>query len=142
MRYPLVYLILACLHSGSTSRRTVTLKITFRKQSGEEKDSSILRCTEINQFSQYIGESPTEGVLGRSHSCREMREIKIITTQTTPANATVAVERGKCDSVTACSPLSGPGQRLMQPAIYANIDESAIILDKRLQEIKCPEWSY
>lgn len=122
----------------------MTLKITFRKHSGEEKDSSILRCAEINQFSQYNGESPTEGVLGRSHSCREMSGIKIITTQTTPANATVAVERGKCDSVTACSPLSGPGQRLMQPAIYANIDEmlSAIILDKRQQEIKCPEWSY
>lgn len=41
------------------------------------------------------GESPTEGVLGRSHSCREMSGIKIITTQTTPANATVAVERAE-----------------------------------------------
>ncbi len=48
-----------------------------------------------------------------------MSGIKIITTQTTPANATVTVERGKCD------PLSGPVQRLRQPAIYANTDETS-----------------
>lgn len=62
-----------------------------------------------------------------------MSRIKIIITKTTPANATVTVQRGKCDSVTACSPLSGPVQRLKQQAIYANTDEvlGATILDKR-----------
>lgn len=62
-----------------------------------------------------------------------MSRIKIIITKTPPANATVTVRRGKCDSVTACSPLSGLVQRLKQPAIYANTDEmlGATILDKR-----------
>ncbi len=65
-----------------------------------------------------------------------MSRIKTITTTTTPANATVTVQRGKCDSVTACSPLSGPVQRRKQPAIYANTDEmlGGSILDKRQVE--------
>lgn len=69
----------------------------------------------------------------KCHSCWEMSRIKIIMTKTTPANATVTALRGKCDSVTACSPLSGPVQRLKQPAIYANTDEilGATILDER-----------
>lgn len=73
-----------------------------------------------------------------------MSRIKIITTQTTPANATVTVQRGKCDSVTACSPLSGPVQRLMQPAIYANTDEmlDPTILDKTQTEKKVPKSGY
>lgn len=62
-----------------------------------------------------------------------MSRIKIIIIKTTPANASVAAQRGKFDSVTACSPLSGPVQRLKQPAIYANTDEllGVTILDKR-----------
>lgn len=35
----------------------------------------------------------------------------------------MTVGRGKCESVTACSPLSGPVQRLRRAAVYANTDE-------------------
>lgn len=87
--------------------------------------------------------SLTEGNDREYHSCCEMSRIKIIIIKTTPANATVAAQRGKFDSVTACSPLSGPVQRLKQPAIYANTDEllGATILDKR-QKGTTPNSAY
>ena len=50
-----------------------------------------------------------------------------------PAKAGVTSRGGKCDFVTVCSFLSGPEQRLKQPAIYANTDEilEDTLLNKR-----------
>lgn len=61
----------------------------------------------------------------------------------------MTAQRGKCDSVTVCSPLLGLVERLKQQAIYANRDEilGATILDKRqrgttskTEALPNPDW--
>lgn len=128
IKYPSFILIQACLHVPvcEHKRRTVTSKITLESLLVKKMIYPDSGGTKSTNCHSKIVKPRNATAAGR------WAELKIITTQTTPANAAVTAQRGKCDSVTVCSPLSGPVQRLRQPAIYANTDETlgATILDK------------
>lgn len=134
IKYPSFILIQACLHVPvcEHKRRTVTSKITLESLLVKKMIYPDSGATKLTNCHSKIVKSSLKVLPRNATAAGRWAELKIITNTNNSCKCCGDSSARKCDSVTVCSPLSGPVQRLRQPAIYANTDETlgATILDK------------